>query len=131
MSDGTRRQRQVHSLTLCAVGLAGLGLLLLIAPDGAGISPGADGRLVGQLFGASLLGYGAMTWIARMSILGGIYGRAVTAGNHVHFTVGTFALRDRGLAEGGSAAFWALTTIYVVGAGLFTWLLFGGMRGRR
>jgi hypothetical protein len=133
MSDETRRQRQVRSLTLCAVGLAGLGLLFLVAPGeaGASISPGAGGRLVGQLFGASLIGYGATTWIARTSILHGIYGRAVTAGSHVHFTVGTLALLDRGLTEGGSALFWVLTTAYVVGAGLFTWLLFGGTRDRR
>jgi hypothetical protein len=40
-----------------------------------------------QLLAASLVGFGAMNWMARASSIGGIYGRAIVVGN-----LGMFAI---------------------------------------
>jgi hypothetical protein len=66
-----------------------------------------------------------MNWIARGSVLGGIYGRAVVAGNQTHLTIGTLALLQRALRGGGDhPVLLVVTAAYLVGAGLFAWLTF-------
>jgi hypothetical protein len=121
------RRRPVAFVTLCAVCLLGFGLLLLVAPAEVGtrLATGNDARVVAQLLGAALIGHGAMTWIARASLLGGIYGRAVTAGNQVHFTIGAFVLIDRGLSQNVTVTHWGVVTFYLVGAAFFAWRVFG------
>jgi hypothetical protein len=66
-----------------------------------------------------------MNWIARRSTLGGIYGKAVVVGNQAHFIVGAIVLLKHGIIAGGPLGFWILTGFYVVGAGLFSFLLLG------
>jgi hypothetical protein len=86
--------------------------------------------LIGQLLGGALLGFAVMNWIARGSTLGGIYGRAVVAGNQMHFTVAGLALLKHVFSHGGPPALWILAVIYALGAALFLNLMFrGGPRG--
>jgi hypothetical protein len=107
-----------------AVCFAAIGGLLLFAPAemGPAILPSTGGGPLVQLLGAALLGFGAMNWIARGSILGGIYGRAVVGANQTHLTVGALLLVTHGIDAGGSPAFWLLTGVYVLGAALFGYL---------
>jgi hypothetical protein len=122
------------AMTVSAVCLAVLGALLLFAPEGVIglLVPKASGQALVQLLGAALLGFGAMNWIARGAVLGGIYGRAVVAGNQTHLTVGALLLVKHG-AEAGAhhPAYWVLTGLYVLGAAFFAYLTFfsSGLRG--
>ena len=75
-------------LRLYAGGLGIAGLVLLFTPETTGATP----PVLGQLVGAACLGFGAMTWTARDLALGGIYGRAVLAGNRMFATVGALVL---------------------------------------
>ena len=69
-------------------------------PIESGFAPAEAGRTLSgaeasdlvlvQLLGAALLGIGAASWVARRSLLGGIYGRAVVVGNQVFAFVGVF-----------------------------------------
>ena len=87
-------------MTASAALLAAAGLALLFIPGelqrlvtGSGQSSGPP--VVLQLWGASLLGLAAMSWIGRGRGLGGIYGRALVMANLVHWTVGGFtAVRE-------------------------------------
>jgi hypothetical protein len=127
------------AVTLSALCFAVIGVLLLFAPEEVGSifipradrGIGDDGLLL-QLLGAALLGFGAMNWTARGSVLGGIYGRAVVAGNQTHLTIGAILLVKHGVVTGGSLAYWVLTAFYVLGAALFLHLSFfsPGIRGR-
>jgi hypothetical protein len=45
-----------------------------------------------QLFGAALIGFAMLNWMARGAPAGGIYGRPIVNGNLVHYTVGGIAL---------------------------------------
>lgn len=133
MSDDRHQRRVGSAVALSALCFAAIGVLLLMAPEEAGgiLVPSADGGPLVQLMGAALLGFGAMNWIARRSVLGGIYGRAVVAGNQTHLTIGAILLVKHGFVAGGSPAYWILTGVYVGGAALFLNLLFfsSGIRG--
>lgn len=126
MSDDRTRRLVGLAVGLSALCFAVMGALLLFTPDemGAAFIPGAPGGPLVQLLGAALLGFGAMNWIARGSVLGGIYGKSVVAGNQTHLTVGALLLLKHGLGAGGSPAFWILTGVYVLGAALFLYLSF-------
>lgn len=111
-----------------AVLLALCGGALLFVPSEVGslVSGGAGGTpLLVQLLGAAFLGFAAATWVARHSLLGGIYGRAIVAGNQAFAVIGSLVLIGGVPAEPG-VAFWALLAILVMGAALFGWLMFKG-----
>ena len=123
-------------VTVSALCFAVLGAMLLFAPEEAGgaLMPDSRGHAIAQLLGAALLGFGAMNWIARGSALGGIYGRAVVAGNQTHLVIGALVLVRRGLDGGaGHTAYWVLTGLYVLGASFFVYLTFfsSGLREHR
>jgi hypothetical protein len=126
MSQDKEQRLARSGVAVSAVCLAAIGLLLLVAPNevgGALITAAGDGQFA-QLVGAALLGFGAMNWIARGSAIGGIYGRAVVAGNQTHLTIGALLLAKKGVAAGGSPAYWVMTGLYVLGAGFFAYLTF-------
>ncbi len=128
------RARQVirSAVALSALCFAAIGVLLLFAPEevGGAVIPLAGGGPLVQLLAAALIGFGVMNWTARGSVLGGIYGRAVVAGNQTHLTVGALLLAKHGLVAGGSPAYSILTGVYVLGAGLFLYLFYSsGIRG--
>lgn len=108
--------------------LALCGVALLFAPSEveALVSGGGHGvPVLAQLLGGALLGFAAANWLARHSVLGGIYGRAVVAGNLAFAFVGTLSLLGGTPAEPG-VGFWALLAVLMTGAVLFGWLLFRG-----
>ena len=45
-----------------------------------------------QILGALYLGFGMMNWMAKNSMIGGIYSRPLVFGNLLHFLVSAFAL---------------------------------------
>jgi hypothetical protein len=101
--------------------------MLLFVPDAVSgvFMPGGSGGPLVQLLGAALLGFGAANWIARGAALGGIYGRSVVAGNQTPLTMGAFLLLKEGVDAGANhPAYWVLTGLYVLGAGVFGYLTF-------
>jgi hypothetical protein len=113
-----------------AVSVAALGLLAL----GAGfVFAGAElsaalgwggGEPMASLLGGALVGLGAANWMARSSPMGGIYGRAIVLGTQVHFVVGGAALLRHVARTPASAGELAVTAFYVLGAALYSYLLF-------
>ena len=90
-------------VTVSALCLAIVGAVLLFAPVEAGniLMPGCRSRpVLMQLIGAALLGYGIANWTARGAALGGIYGRAVVAGNQAHLMIGALLLLKHGIEMG-------------------------------
>lgn len=134
MSDGVGPPFVRPAVTATALCLAIMGVALLFAGDEVGrlVFGGAVVEPQTSLYSAALLGYAAMNWIARSSTLGGIYGRAVVAANQVHFTIGAIGVVKQGAADGGSAGFWIVAAVYLLGAALFTLLTLGpGIVARR
>ena len=48
--------------------------------------------LILQLLGALYLGFGMMNWMAKSSIIGGIYNKPMVIGNLMHFGIGAITL---------------------------------------
>jgi hypothetical protein len=104
------------------------GIALLFAPGevyqfaaGAPASPVV--RVAFQLGAAALLGLGAVNWVGRGLILGGIYGRALVLGNLVHWTVGGLVMLRALFDRPGAPALWIVTAVYGVLAFLFAGVL--------
>ncbi len=45
-----------------------------------------------QLLGALYLGFAMLNWMAKESLIGGIYNRPIAVGNFMHFAIGALAL---------------------------------------
>lgn len=104
---------------LYAALLAAAGAALLFVPDLAG--PGAG--IAGQLAGAGLLGFATANWTGRGLVLGGVYGRALVAGNQAFAVVGTLVLVQHVAAEPALPAA-ALLGVLAFGAVLYSALLY-------
>ena len=76
--------------------LGALGVILTFMPDeiisGFSITPDSISILLLQLLGALYLGFAMLNWMAKGSLIGGIYNRPIAIGNFMHFLVGALAL---------------------------------------
>lgn len=76
-----------------------------------------------QLLGALYLGFAMMNWMAKGSIIGGIYNRPITIGNFMHFGVGALALvKLVSSIELNQEIYISLTVIYVIFALSFAYV---------
>jgi hypothetical protein len=111
------------ALILGALGIAGTfaphEILTGLGVDAHGVTP-----ILVQLLAAALFSFAMINWLARGSLIGGIYNRPVAVGNVAHFLIGALALLK--VATGGTQppALYALAAIYTVFAVLFAMLLF-------
>ena len=122
-------------VSVSAVCMAIAGAVLIFAPHEVRdvLAWGGDRPVMIQVLGAALYGYGVANWTARGAALGGIYGRAVIAGNQAHLTIGAILLAIHSVDAGSAVpAYWVLTAAYVFGAGFFSYLMFfsSGLRKR-
>lgn len=83
----------------------------------AGSAPTTLSVLLLQLAGALYFGFVILNWMARGILIGGIYGRPLTLGNFLHFTVGAIVLLKQ-IAGLLSPVGIILTTLY---AGFAIW----------
>ena len=119
------RISQASALLLLLGGLALLFLPDVVLPR---LVPGfpVAGAWLGQLLGAAWLGVAALDWLARGTLLGGIYGRPVVTANAVlHFVSATSLLRE-GARGGAPAALWLLAAPAALLAVAWGWLLLRG-----
>jgi len=76
--------------------LGALGITFTFIPDeiisGLSVKPNQISTLSLQLLGALYLGFAMLNWMAKGSLIGGIYNRPIAIGNFMHFTVGALAL---------------------------------------
>lgn len=89
---------------------------------------GGSGRtlpLLVQALGATYLGFAMLNWMAKESLIGGIYSRPVSMGNFLHFAVAGIALVKAVMAGERAVAILACTALYVVFAVAFGAVVFG------
>lgn len=80
--------------------------------------------LVIQLLAALLFGFAMINWLARGSLIGGIYNRPVLVGNVAHFTIGGLAAIKAMLAGEHRPLVIGIAAVYAVFAIGFGTLLF-------
>lgn len=81
----------VSTLFLGTIGL-GLSFLPAEALNILHIKTSQTSALIMQLLGAMYLGFGMMNWMAKGSIIGGIYNKPLVIGNLMHFAIGAITL---------------------------------------
>jgi hypothetical protein len=80
--------------------------------------------LLVQLIGALYLAFAMLDWMAKDSLIGGIYNRPVAMGNFVHFMVGALALIKGVMAGQPGPVVWFLCGSYSLFALLFAVVFF-------
>ena len=76
-----------------------------------------------QLLGALYFGFAMLNWMAKDSLLGGIYGRPIVAGNVTHFVIGALALL-KVLSQNHEIVILIAAIIYSFFALLFTLVMY-------
>jgi len=108
--------------------MALLGIIGLFLPEEllslAGSKPDTPTIILTQVTAAAYLGFAAVNWTPRGSVIGGIYGRPVTIGNFLHFAVVAVTLIKASIAS-AAPAFVAAAIAYTIfaiwfGVALFT-----------
>ena len=115
-------------MTASALVLAVLGLPCVFAPDAVLVTL-TDATVSGveilvQLTGALYMGFAALNWMSKGSLMGGIYGRPVAIGNLLHFVTGGFALVKYVSATDASLLAWLAAIGYALFALGFAWVAF-------
>jgi len=77
-----------------------------------------------QIVGSLYLSFALTNWIAKDSIIGGVYGRPTSMGNFAHFTIGTLALAKFQFTDGVNMSLFIGLIVYAVFAIIFGWLAF-------
>lgn len=85
-----------YLMILSSIYLALIGIILTFLPNeiisSLSITANPISTLSFQLLGALYLGFGMINWMAKGSLIGGIYNKPIAIGNFMHFTVGALAL---------------------------------------
>jgi hypothetical protein len=109
--------------------MAALGVAATFLPQEIIASLGGGGGrmlpLLVQVLGATYLGFAMLNWMAKESLIGGIYSRPVSMGNFLHFAVAGIALVKAVVAGERAVAVLVCAAIYVVFAVAFGAVVFG------
>jgi hypothetical protein len=115
-------------MTLSAITLAAIGIVLTFCPVELeaviGLGSSVNLQLILQLLGALYFGFAMLNWMAKGSIIGGIYAKPVSIANFTHYFIGALTLikvliRNHNL----SYYLWIAAGVYSVFA-MFFWLIF-------
>ena len=87
--------------------------------------------LLVQVAGGLYLGFAMMNWMARLSLIGGIYGRPIAMGNFLHFGIVASALGKAAFGASRSPLILAAAMVYAVFAVWFGLVLFGDPLARK
>lgn len=114
-------------MTSSAIFLGVIGILLSFLPSEIitylGVEPTIITTLFLKILSALYLGFGILNWMAKGSIIGGIYNRPIVIGNLMHFGVGAIALiKIVSHIEIHSEIIISLTILYMIFTILFTYI---------
>ncbi len=114
-------------MTSSAIFLIIIGVLLSFLPNEIADSLNVEPTIVTILFlkilSALYLGFGILNWIAKGTLIGGIYNRPIAIGNLMHFGVGAIALvKVVSKIQTHSEIIISLTVVYAIFAILFAYV---------
>jgi len=121
---GTKLLLGSSAVVLLLAGVAGLFApheLLVVN----GVAPTGSMPLLRQLFAAALLGAAINNWMAKGSLMGGIYNRPLALGNLLHFATGGLTLAKVLMRGPVTAPLAIATVVYCLFAVAFAMVVFG------
>lgn len=114
-------------MTSSALFLATIGILLSFLPNEIVEYLNVEQNIITILFlkimSALYLGFGILNWMAKGTLIGGIYNRPIAIGNLMHFGVGAIALvKISSNIQIHSEIIISLSAVYVIFALLFAYI---------
>lgn len=114
-------------MTISALFLGIIGLVLSFLPDEIinflNIETNVISTLFLQILSALYLGFGILNWMAKGSLIGGIYNRPIAIGNLMHFAVGSIAfVKIISRIDAHTEIIIFLTVVYVIFAFSFAFV---------
>ena len=114
-------------MTSSALFLAIIGILLSFLPNEIveylNVEPNIITILFLKIMSALYLGFGILNWMAKGTLIGGIYNRPIAIGNLMHFGVGAIALvKIASNIQIHSEIIISLSAVYVIFALLFAYV---------
>ena len=114
-------------MTSSALFLTIIGILLSFLPNEVADYLNVETNIITILFlkilSALYLGFGILNWMAKETVIGGIYNRPIAIGNFMHFGVGAIALvKIVSNIQTHTEIIISLTAIYVLFAILFAYV---------
>ena len=114
-------------MTSSALFLATIGILLSFLPNEIveylNVEPNIITIVFLNIMSALYLGFGILNWMAKGTLIGGIYNRPIAIGNLMHFGVGAIALvKVASNIQTHSEIVISLTVVYVIFAILFVYI---------
>ncbi|MFC4632351.1 hypothetical protein ACFO3O_00415 [Dokdonia ponticola] len=114
-------------MTTSAIFLAISGILLSFLPNEIANYLNIEANIITILFlnilSALYLGFGILNWMAKGTLIGGIYNRPIAIGNLMHFGVGAIALiKVISSIQTHTGVVIVLTAIYLIFAILFAYV---------
>lgn len=114
-------------MTSSALFLAIIGILLSFLPNEIAeylnVEPNVITILFLKILSALYLGFGILNWMAKGTLIGGIYNRPIAIGNLMHFGVGAIALvKVVSNIQTHSEIIIFLSVVYVIFAILFAYV---------
>ena len=114
-------------MTSSALFLATIGILLSFLPNEIveylNVEPNIITILFLKIMSALYLGFGILNWMAKGTLIGGIYNKPIAIGNLMHFGVGAIALvKVVSNIQTHSEIVISLTVVYMIFAILFVYI---------
>ena len=114
-------------MTSSAIFLAIIGLLLSFLPDETAVYLNVEPNIITALFlrmlSALYLGFAILNWMAKGTLIGGVYNRPIAIGNLMHFGVGAIALiKMLSHVESHLEVIITITLIYLIFSLLFAYV---------
>lgn len=111
-------------MTISAIFMAIIGILLSFLPDEIAdylnVEPNVITILFLKIMSALYMGFGLLNWMAKGTLIGGIYNRPIAIGNLMHFVVGSITLlKVLSHIQTYREIIISLTVVYVIFAILF------------
>ena len=116
-------------MTISSIILGATGITLTFAPDTVLLHLDMDTNptslLLAQVMGGLYFANSMLNWMAKGSLIGGIYNRPVAVANFTHFLIGGLSIIKRLISDPGlSKALWVAGGVYVILGLLFVIILF-------
>ncbi|MBL4939733.1 MAG: hypothetical protein JKY16_05580 [Lutibacter sp.] len=114
-------------MTISFLFLGSIGIILSFLPKEIilflNIDPNPVTLIIFQLLGSFYLGFGILNWMAKGTLIGGIYNKPIVIGNLMHFGVGAITLVKVVFTFKEQVAFIILLTIpYIIFALCFAYI---------
>jgi O-antigen/teichoic acid export membrane protein len=113
------------AMTSASIVLGASGLLLIFLPQemASTLEWSDDSAVLLQLIGATYFGFAMLNWMARGTLVGGIYGRPIVIGNLTHFVIGASIMIKQAISNPSIVVLVVAAVVYIAFALIFGYMM--------